>query len=384
MATMKTTTIQIPPRYEAIEEIGRGGTSVVLRALDRQTSREVALKILLENGEALRFHREIEQLSSINHPHIIRIQEAGFQGKTPYLVMEYAARGDLISNLENMTLKTVLETFIQICDGLHHLHENGIVHRDIKPGNILLDHTGNAKIADLGASRELDGSCELTRTGTIVGTYHYLAPEQIISSQVGPEADLYSLGVCLFYALTGHHPFNGQTEYAVLKGHLEDSPPALSEYLPEVPECLEVLVMQMLAKKKEMRPVSAQAGGDALNFCLYQFQRRRTSPDEHVARVEALTEEQRSVLLAVGFLGKKADFNSICKVVVFSEDKTDRYLEQLLETGIVECYQDLQFTLNLPSELIQNRLSKRVRKLFQRRLNSASKRSRSASLQNAS
>lgn len=362
--------LEIPQNYRPLEEIGQGGTSIVYRAIHKESGEEVAVKILQEPSEESRFQREATQLASLSHPNVVKFVESGNHAGHAFLVMEYLEAGDLEGQREQMSTTEILALFLQICDGLSYLHEAGIVHRDLKPANFLIDKNGQAKIADLGAARKLDDYNQLTRTGTILGTYNYLAPEQILSSSVGPSADIYSLGVCLFYSLTGRLPFVAANEFAVLRAHLEDTAPSVGEYLPEVPRRLEELVAQMLEKAPEERPESAQAVKDAILICLEEIQ-NVGQVDKEIdwdAQIEELPEELRSVLLAIGYLKENADFDSLCRAVPFSEDKTDRFVEELIQRGLVRCFDDVEFSLTFPNKFVESRLSSRVRKLLEKRL----------------
>ena len=360
----------LPERFQVLGELGRGGTSVVFRALDTKTDQEVAVKVLLKDTEEDRFQREAERLASISHPNVVAFLEVGHHNGHDFLVMEYLEMGDLTTYVQNLTVIEILRLFIQVCDGLAHLHDRNIVHRDIKPANILIDGTGCPKITDLGVARQMERNTRLTQAGTILGTYSYLAPEQILSSTVGPKADIYSLGICLFTALTGRKPFEADNEFKMLKAHLEEEPPSILEFIPEAPPCLDELVQSMLAKEEEDRPRSARAVADMLGESIRELQDQNQEDLQPVwdEKIEELPEDQRSVLLAITFLGKEATFAKVCQATPFSEDKTDRCLEELMKSKLIDSPTDDSFVLTFPEETIQTRLTPRLRKLFSSRL----------------
>lgn len=376
----------LPERFEVVGELGRGGTSVVLRARDKLHDREVAVKILLKDTEEDRFQREAERLASLSHPNVVSFLEVGRHGGRDFLVMEYLEMGDLASYVPSLSVIEILRIFIQICDGLAHLHDRGIVHRDIKPANILVDRTGRPKITDLGVARHMERNTRLTQAGTILGTYSYLAPEQILSSTVGPKADLYSLGICLFTALTGRRPFEAGNEFTMLKAHLEEPAPSLHKFLPEAPDSLERLLHSLLAKEEEDRPRSARAVADLLGECIQDLEAKNQENLQPVweEKIEELPEDQRSVLLAITYLGSEATFDKVCQATPFSEDKTDRLLEELLKGKLIDSPTGDRFLLNFPQETIQTRLTPRLRSLFAKRLSDLSDNAAARTLDNPS
>lgn len=361
----------LPPRFEIIKELGRGGTSIVFHAKDADREhQDVAVKVLLKDSEEDRFQREAERLAALSHPNVVAFLEVGhFEGRD-FLVMEYLTMGDLAEYTVGLELVKILRLFTQVCDGLAHLHDQGIVHRDLKPANILVAADGRPKITDLGVARQMERNTRLTQAGTILGTYSYLAPEQILSSTVGPRADLYSLGVCLFMAVTGRKPFEADNEFKMLKAHLEETPPLIRTLVPKAPECLEKLVASMLAKDENDRPRSARAVADALIEAIRELEQQDQQAHEPDwdGVVEELPEEQRSVLLAVSYLGQEATFEKVCQACPFAEDKTDRYLEALMENRLIDSPTEDRFSLRVPEDTVATRLTPRLRKLFAQRL----------------
>ena len=364
----------LPPRYEVLRELGSGGTSVVYHARDTRDGAEVAVKILAKERLEDRFIREAERLSQLSHPNLVGFLEVGKHEGHDFLVMEYLPGGDLANHLRGKGSEQILRLFVEICKGLDYLHSRGIVHRDVKPANILLDAKGKPKLTDLGSARQIDRKTRITKAGSIIGTYAYLAPEQIQSSDAGPPADLYSLGVCLFEALTGRRPFTVKNEFSLMKAHLEEAPPLLRKFRPELPECLENLLSSLLEKKPESRPTTAKVVGAMLERCiteLHSHDKRQLVDNDPEMAIEALSEAQRSVLLAVGYLGEQASFAEICGASAFAEDKTDTVLESLVEAKLLTCPAQNTFVLTFPRKLVLNRFTPRVRDLFEARLSAS-------------
>lgn len=362
----------MPKRYEVLRELGSGGTSVVYHAQDRERGgREVAVKVLMQERLEERFNREVEQLSQLSHPNLVGFLEVGKHEGRDFLVMEYLPGGHLSDALRGKGTEEILRTFVEICGGLSYLHSRGIVHRDVKPANIMMDAKGHPKLTDLGSARQVDRQTRLTRAGSIVGTYAYLAPEQIQSTDAGPAADLYSLGVCLFEALTGRRPFTVKHEFQLMKAHLEEEPPPLGKFRPELPESLGSLVASLLEKTPEARPTTAKVVARMLERCISDLNtqaKERLVDNDPEAVIESLSEAQRSLLLAVGYLGERASFAEICGVSCFAEDRTDTLLEQLVELKLLSCPDRDTFLLTFPRKLVLNRFTPRVRDLFQARL----------------
>lgn len=265
---------KLPERFKVNSELGRGGMGVVYKAFDMAYGRDVAVKVLpdqIQEDELLfRFRREGVDLAGMSHPNVVGCYDYGnFEGHD-YIVMEYVDGGNLRHYVKNSgSLANIVSAYCSICEGLDHIHSRGIVHRDVKPGNILFTTGGVPKIADFGISRRMDSETQITQVGTILGTSSFVAPEMIVStSSVTPSADLYALGVCLFESLTGKLPLTGDTEYAVLNAHLNEAPPKPSQLCPEIPPSLDEIVLKLLAKKPEDRPTSAKETAAMLRDCL--------------------------------------------------------------------------------------------------------------------
>ncbi|MGH8867260.1 MAG: protein kinase domain-containing protein [Actinomycetes bacterium] len=261
-------------RYRLSHPLGRGGMGEVWQAHDEVLERPVAVKMLdlssaTDPHAAERFRREAQMVASLSHPHIITVYDTGTEGETAYLVMELLSGPSLSDTLREHGALPVGETVLyaeQTASALAAAHAAGVVHRDVKPANLMLASDGSLRVLDFGIARLLEqtGQTALTATQTVVGTADYLSPEQARGVQVDARADLYALGCVLVALLTGSPPFRGDTPVAVLGQHIYTDPPRLADLRPDVPPWLDTLVADLLAKDPDARPPSAQAVADRL------------------------------------------------------------------------------------------------------------------------
>lgn len=257
---------------EILELLGLGGAAEVYRALDRSRGTEVAIKVLSERAEpemVARFVREARALEQLQHPHIVGIHGAGEEAGQRYIVMELVRGGSLRERLqgEPMPWREAAEIVRQVASALARAHAQGIVHRDIKPGNILFDDEGRAKLTDFGLAHLSDVSA-MTRTGTVMGTVLYLSPEQAVGRAVDARSDLYALGAVFYEMLAGQPPFVADTAVAVIYKHLNEEPQPLAAVGVDVPGAIERIVMRLLAKDAERRYASANDVVEALTAAL--------------------------------------------------------------------------------------------------------------------
>ncbi len=246
--------------YVILEKLGQGGMGLVLKAEHRRMERLVALKVLspkvTKSPEAVRrFQREVKAAARLEHPNIVTAYDADEAGGTHFLVMQYVEGSDLSSIVKKsgpLPLDQALDCILQAARGLQYAHEHGVVHRDIKPANLLLDQRGTVKILDMGLARlDTPGAQQdqLTDTGQIMGTVDYMAPEQAMSTKrADARADLYSLGVTLWYLLTGRPLYTGETAVEKLMAHQTKRIPSLREACPEVPPAMDAVFHRMVAK----------------------------------------------------------------------------------------------------------------------------------------
>jgi predicted Ser/Thr protein kinase len=257
----------IAERYELEELIDHGGMSSVYRGHDRMLERTVALKVLHphfgDDAEYVeRFRREARAVAQLSHPNIVTVIDRGSSDGHQFIVFEYVDGENLKQLLERtgpLPVARVIELGIEIADALAFAHAHDLVHRDVKPQNILIDPVGDAKVTDFGIARSLDVERGVTQTGTVLGTSNYLSPEQAAGSPVTPATDVYSLGVVLYELLTGEVPFRGDNLVVVAMKHVTEHPPDLLSQRPDVPPRLAHAVARALEKSPEDRFASMDA-----------------------------------------------------------------------------------------------------------------------------
>jgi eukaryotic-like serine/threonine-protein kinase len=248
-------------RYELEELVGTGGMSSVFRAHDRLLERKVALKVLHQqytNDEEYveRFRREARSVATLSHPNIVTVIDRGEHQGRQFIVFEYVEGENLKRLIERrgpMPVSTALELAMQIARGLSFAHQQGLVHRDVKPQNVLLNGDGHAKVTDFGIARSLDVKHGMTQTGTVLGTSDYIAPEQAQGQRVDEHTDVYSLGVVLYEMLLNEVPFPGENFVAVAMRHINEEPPSIRDKRPDVPARVEAAVHRAMAKDPEAR-----------------------------------------------------------------------------------------------------------------------------------
>src|SRR5207248_9735554 len=243
------------------ELVGSGGMSSVYRAHDRLLDRKVALKILHEQytedaDYVERFRREARAVAALSHPNIVTVIDRGEHENRQFIVFEYVEGENLKRLIERRgpaPVTTALELAIQVARGLSFAHQQGLVHRDVKPQNVLLNGDGQAKVTDFGIARSLDVKHGMTQTGTVLGTSDYIAPEQAQGQRVDEHTDVYSLGVVLYELLTNEVPFPGENFVAVAMRHINEAPPSVRDKRPDVSPRLEAAVQCAMAKRPEDR-----------------------------------------------------------------------------------------------------------------------------------
>jgi len=250
-------------KYKLIKEIGRGGMGEVYLAEDTESGEKLALKILppeLTRSPQYveRFHREAKAISSLDHPNIIKVYEIGEEEGVHYIAMEFlggAALGDLLRKRGRLPVSEAVRIIISIAEALECAHSSGIVHRDVKPDNILSDENGRFKIMDFGIARITEGT-QLTMTGTIMGTPEYMSPEQAGGKKVDQRTDIYSLGIVFYEMLTGRVPFHAETALEVIQMHLTQTPESPKTLNPNIPGNLSAIIGKMVEKNPADRYAS--------------------------------------------------------------------------------------------------------------------------------
>jgi len=258
-------------RYQLGEFIGQGGMSLVYRAVDIRTGHSVAVKILKSeyNSDAEfleRFQREAHAASLMAHHNIVNLLDVGVEGEHRYLVLEYVQGNtlkEIIRQKGRLSTNTAIQIAIRILSALQHAHDNGIIHRDIKPQNVLVHHDGHVKVADFGIAR-MATAFTISRGDTVVGSVHYSSPEQAAGAVVDSTSDLYSTGVVIYEMLTGHVPFSGENAVSVAMQHINAMPSPISEDNQDVPPAVEAAVMKALEKSPRKRYQCAREMADAL------------------------------------------------------------------------------------------------------------------------
>ena len=255
----------IKERYEIVEILGEGGMAFVYKARDKQLQRDVAIKTLKPNyvnQEKFvdRFRREAQTAANLNHPNIVQIFDWGIEDE-PYFVMEYIEGNTLtsiISGNRTVGLNDILYIGSQVANGLKEAHKHGLVHRDIKPGNIMITPDGKVKVTDFGIVSLQNEESDITKTGAVLGTASYISPEQAQGKPVSFESDLYSLGTVLYELIAGKPPFTGDSPIATATKHLTDKPEKLSNFRKDIPKPLENAILKLLEKRPSDRFKSAE------------------------------------------------------------------------------------------------------------------------------
>jgi serine/threonine-protein kinase len=254
-------------QYKILSELGTGGMGIVYHGVDVMLEREVAIKKLRSEFSrtpdiAERFRREAKIQARLNHPNIAHLYSFFKDGDSFYIVMEFVD-GTPLGKLPAIAWPQALVIFLEILEGLEYAHSLGVLHRDLKPDNIMAGPQGEVKIMDFGIAHVL-GSTRQTREQSIVGTLQYICPELINSKEIGPASDIYSLGILLFEIISGQLPFTAENDFALLHQHLEKDPPLLSTLVPDVPKFLDDAIFKAMRKAPEDRFASCREMSDFL------------------------------------------------------------------------------------------------------------------------
>ncbi len=270
-------------RYRIERELGHGGMATVYLGHDAELERPVAVKLLAEHladdeDFHARFAREARLAGRLSHPNVVRVYDAGETDGRPFIVMEYVS-GSSLAEAGRLPVERAVELGVQACAGLQHAHDAGLVHRDVKPANLLVRDDGVLKIADFGIARAAE-STRHTQAGTLLGTASYVAPEQIAGADATPASDVYSLGAVLYELLTGRPPYAFSSLAELAAQQAEGSITPVRDVEPTVPRDVEAAVMHALARDPSFRPTSAaelaqELGGPTLEPATVPLPRRR-------------------------------------------------------------------------------------------------------------
>ncbi|MBD2846155.1 Stk1 family PASTA domain-containing Ser/Thr kinase [Paenibacillus sp. IB182496] len=266
---------ELAGRYEILARIGGGGMALVYKAQDMLLGRNVAVKVLrqqfVDDDEFVRrFRREAQAAASLSHPNVVSVYDVGQEGDTHYIVMEYVEGSNLneiILERAPLRVEEAVHIALQICDALDHAHHNQIVHRDIKPHNILIGNNGRVKVTDFGIARAVTSST-ITQTGSVVGSVHYFSPEHAKGIMTGEKSDIYSLGIVLYQMLTGKLPFLGESPISVALKHLQEEFEEPRATHPEIPQSVENVILRAMRKNADERYGSAAEMMRDLESCL--------------------------------------------------------------------------------------------------------------------
>lgn len=293
-------------RYELRRRLGQGGMAEVYLAYDRRVRRQVAIKVLYGRDESFvrRFEREALSVGALSHNHILPLYDFGEQSPWYYLVMPYVEGStlrDYLFKRKLLTLEEATSIISQIASALQYAHDHGVVHRDVKPSNILLRQDGYAYLVDFGLAKAITGGESLTTAGAMIGTPEYMAPEQS-NGQSDYRSDIYSLGIILYQMLAGRVPFTAESPVAISLKHIQSKPVPPRELNSEIPPSIEEIILKALAKDPDERFQQAQAFADALWHALQQEQahtQTSTEPTSSSSEVSAEAAEtmQKAVIV---------------------------------------------------------------------------------------
>ena len=251
---------KINDRYEIVKSIGEGGMANVYLAMDTILDRKVAIKVLrgdLANDDKFirRFQREALSASSLSHPNIVEMYDVGEDGGNYYIVMEYVegrTLKQLLKKRGSLTISEVVDIMLQLTDGIAHAHASYIIHRDLKPQNIMIEENGAIKITDFGIAMAMNAS-QLTQTNSVMGSVHYLPPEQASGKGSTIKSDIYSMGILFYELLTGSLPFKGENAVEIALKHMKDTLPSVKKDNPNIPQSIENIILRTTAKNPKNR-----------------------------------------------------------------------------------------------------------------------------------
>ena len=311
---------RISGRYKIIEMIGGGGMANVYLAHDMILDRDVAIKILRmdfsDNENFIRrFHREAQSATSLAHPNIVNIYDVGEEDDIYYIVMEYVEGMTLKQYIQQhspLSVHKVIEIMEQLASAIAHAHQNNIVHRDIKPQNILIDKYDVVKITDFGIAMAISAT-SITHTNTVLGTVHYLSPEQARGGMANKKSDIYSLGIVMFELLTGRLPFSGESAVSIALKHLQSETPSVKRWNPNIPQSVENIVLRATAKDPFHRYASAEELEEDLKTAL--------DPDRMNEKPFVVPKDEEATKAVPVFTNEKP-FNNMDETILRDDKKT--------------------------------------------------------------
>ncbi len=299
--------------YRVISQVGKGGMATVYKAYQMSMERYVALKVLpkthsQDSSFTERFIQEARTIAQLEHRNILPVYDFGEDDGVTYMAMRYLNSGTLqdVLSFGELSFSDAVELMRQICAGLDYAHRRGVIHRDVKPANVMVDEEGTVYITDFGLAKVLESSSELTATGTIMGTPFYMAPEQSIGNKVDGRSDIYSAGVILYEMVTGKRPFDAETPMAVVLAHIHDPFPLPQTINPRVPIEMQRVILKAMAKEPDDRYQTAKEMSEALAEVMKQLK-----IDANAGTLEMLASEVREKVESKIILPTDASFTPV-------------------------------------------------------------------------
>ncbi|HRF96525.1 MAG TPA: serine/threonine-protein kinase, partial [Aggregatilineales bacterium] len=301
-------------QYEIVEMLGAGGMGSVYRATQRALNRTVAVKVMLpqmvqEPGFLERFNREAQTAARLEHPHIVPVYDYGQHGMYTYIVMRYLTGGSLQERINRLiaehrplpSLEEADELLNQVASAMDYAHSLGVIHRDIKLGNIMFDHQGRAYVVDFGIAKLLSETSSLTHTGASIGTPSFMPPEQWKGDPVSPASDQYALGVLMYAVITGQMPFKADTPFALMHKHMNEMPVNINTLRATVPPALTDIIGRAIAKEAKDRyancmefsrafhqSITGLSSGVHTNFFTFSLPKNPTPTPSSIAHTPAM------------------------------------------------------------------------------------------------
>ncbi|NLL02210.1 MAG: Stk1 family PASTA domain-containing Ser/Thr kinase [Mollicutes bacterium] len=339
---------KINDRYQIMKTIGEGGMANVYLAYDVILERDVAVKVLrgdLSTDEKFvrRFQREALSASSLSHPNIVEVYDVGEDNGLYYIVMEYIEGKHLKQLLRrrgSLTVKEVIDIMLQITDGMAAAHDSYIIHRDIKPQNIMILENGLVKITDFGIAMALNGT-QLTQTNSVMGSVHYLPPEQASGKGSTIQSDIYSMGILMYELLTGKLPYKGDNAVEIALKHLKESLPSIRKELPNLPQSIENIILKAAAKNPKNRYADAREMHDDIKTCLEESRQNeepyvyKYSESDETSKKERLIMEEVVPIKAKEKSKEKTEEGEIIAKQITEKDLKKKENKMLLILGVI-------------------------------------------------
>ena len=338
---------KINDRYEVIRSIGEGGMANVYLGYDTILDRNVAIKVLrgdLSNDEKFvrRFQREALSASSLAHPNIVEMYDVGEDDGTYYIVMEFVdgkTLKQLLKKRGTLTLSEAIDIMSQLTDGMAHAHDSYIIHRDLKPQNIMIKDDGQIKITDFGIAMALN-STQLTQTNSVMGSVHYLPPEQASGKGCTIKSDIYSMGIIFYELLTGNLPFRGDNAVEIALKHMREPLPSLREENPAIPQSIENIIRRATAKNPKNRYESARSmhedlltalNDERMNEEVYQYKYPESENEGKKTRKEEIKEQDKEEDAKLEAIGEDTNKIDLAEKIEDLEEKKNKKGKTMFE-----------------------------------------------------